>query len=247
MKIKLLTIALCVSLCTFGQSQVKLRSGETVEGNIKSFVNGVLTVTFKGNVLTFKQADISAIFFVKPEPETKVLTQTTTATPTPPTSTKAELKGVVTYYFNRNYGDKPDVGARIYLRKIDTTNGQRSVIYKYERARTCRALIEYKTQIESCTKTLKELNADTKEGFEKLNKDVVAELVALDYGKDVMKVTADGSGNYSVNVEPGLYEIIFVSKGRTDLTMAEIMGKIDTEIYQLTAGEHKIIDKRFDL
>ena len=36
-----------------------------------------------------------------------------------------KLSGVVTYYFNENYGDKPDIGAKIYIKsctEIDTTS-----------------------------------------------------------------------------------------------------------------------------
>ena len=36
-----------------------------------------------------------------------------------------KLSGVVTYYFNENCGDKPDIGAKIYIKsctEIDTTS-----------------------------------------------------------------------------------------------------------------------------
>lgn len=244
MKYKLLALELLLSTLCFGQSQVKLKSGETVEGNIKSLINDVLTLTFKGNTLTFKQSDIATIYFVKPVQEE---TKSTVVIATPPA--KAELKGVVTYYFNKNFGDKPDVGARIYLRKTDTSNGKRSLIHNYDWARLCRSEIGYtgasKSEIEHCTKLLKELHADTKEGFDKMNTDVFQELLGLDYKADVKKVTADGNGNYSISLEPGLYEVIFISKGRNDHSLAEIDGKIDVDIIYLSAGEQKVIDERF--
>lgn len=235
MKIKLFVVGLFLTVLTFGQTQINLKSGEKIEGEVKSLVNGVLTVNFKENNLTLKQSDIESIFFVKQ------------SNSTPTSNNKAELRGVVTYYFNKNYGDNPDIGARIYLRKTDTTNRKASLIQKYGRAKVCRSLIGYKTEVESCTRLLKELNADTKEGFDKMNTDMIGELVNLDDSKDVTKVTADGNGNYSVSVEPGLYEIIFISKGRPDMTVAEINGKIDTKVLYLKSGDTKVIDKRFEL
>lgn len=228
-----------IPFVAFSQNQVKLKSGENIDGTVKSLTNGVLTVTIKGNNLTFKQADVEAIYFDK----AKVQEQPQVSN----SNQKANLKGVITYYFNKNYGDKPDVGAKIYLKKTDTINKKRSVIYNYQRANVCRSLIKMNANVESCKKTLTEIGINSDKDFDDLNSKVIKEFMEMDYSDTVKKVTADGNGNYSVSVEPGLYEVIYVSKGRNDLTVAEINGKIDSNIINLKAGDEITKDKRFDM
>lgn len=235
--IKLLFVI--IPFCAFSQNQIKLKSGENIDGTVKSLSNGILTVAIKNNNLTFKQSDVEAIYFDKAQQHE----QTKSAS----LNQKAKLKGVITYFFNKNYGDKPDVGAKIYLKKTDTLDKKRSAIYNYQRANVCRSLIKMNTNVESCKKTLAEIGANTDKEFEELNSKVIKEFMEMDYDESVKKVTADGNGNYSVSIAPGLYEVIFVSKGRNDLTLAEINGKISSNIIEVIAGDEITKDKRFDI
>ena len=152
-----------VSKFSFGQSQIFLKNGDKIEGEIKSLVNGVFTVKFKGNNITLKLSDIESIIMDK-----KASSNTSV-------NAKAEVKGVVTYYFNKNYGDKPDVGAIVYLRKTDTTNQKRSIFYTYNIVKVCK-----NSKNEFCVKQLKQLNADTKEGFDKIDSEAAQEKIKLD-------------------------------------------------------------------
>ncbi len=237
MKFKLLMISLLISSFCFAQSTVSLKSGETIEGNIVSLVNGVLKITFKGNTLNFNQSDLKSIEFVKSESKPQSGVNTVTG----------EVKGVVTYYFNKNYGDKPDVGAKIYMRKIDTAGHKNTAIQLYQRATTLKSLIDYKVDVEKYTKLLEELSGSTKEGYSKLNSDVLTDIFKVERDDSAKKVTADGNGNYSIKAEPGLYEVIFISKGRTSSTMAEISGKLSSKIVTIKSGEVKTLDYRFGL
>lgn len=230
-----------IPFVAFSQNQIKLKSGENIDGTVKSLANGILTVTIKGNNLTFKQSDVEAIYFDKEKAKTNEQTQVSN------TNQKSTLKGVVTYYFNKNYGDKPDVGAKIYLRKVDTINKKNSVIYDYGRAKVCRSLIKMNTSVESCKKTLADLGVETEKEFDDLSSKVVKEMLEMDFDKNVKKVTVDGNGNYSINAEPSTYEVIFVSKGRNDLSVAEISGKIKSTKIELKSGEEVTKDIRFDM
>ncbi len=223
----------------FSQNQIKLKSGENIDGNAISLTNGVLTITIKGNNLTFLQTDIEAIYFDKEKIQAQTLASNSIQ--------KANLKGVITYFFNNNFGDKPDVGAKIYIRKTDTTDEKRSYIYNYERAKVCRDLIKMNEVVESCKKTLKEIGVETDIDFDNLNFKVLDEFREMNNNESVKKVTADGNGNYSISVEPGLYEVIYVSKGRNDLTLAEVNGQIDTKIITLKAGDDITKDNRFNM
>ena len=225
---------LLISISIFGQHQIRLKSGEKIDGLVKSLSNGVLTVAIKENSLTFKQSDISSIYFEKEN------------LPSVTPNMKGNIKGVVTYYFNQNYGDKPDVGAKIYVRKTDSISKKNSVINKFQRVKVCRYLLQMKTNIEDCKKTLANLGVETDADFDKLNSTILSEFLGMDFNKNIKKITADGNGNYSLSLDPGLYEIIFVSKGRNDLSVAEIEGKISNEFINLKPGDELTVDKRFD-
>jgi len=236
MKTLLLTLSLmtCIWSCSQGQSLVTLKNGNKIEGKIISLVNDTLTINFNGNIIKLKQSNIESIIMDK-------------NTVTVSTNTNATLKGVVTYFFNDNYGDKPDVGAKVYLRKTDTTNRKMSILFNYQLAKFCKYLWKIEKD-EKHLKTLQKLNADTKKGFDKLDSLASNEVLNLDLGiTDAIKTTVDGNGNYSLNAEPGLYEIIFISKGRSAPSQTEIMGQIETKIIFLKAGEIAVSDVRFSI
>lgn len=237
MKIKLIIISLLMSINCLCQTQVNLKSGEKLEGEVKSLIDGIITLNFKGNILTLKQNEIESIFFVKPIIDKTIQLSQNEA--------KGEFRGVVTYFFNNNYGDKPDVGATVYFKKVDTTGNNRSFTYKFTQANYCR---NEKKLSDYCIKLLKEVDADTDSGFKKLNYQTMEEFFKMEiYDKNINKVTVDGSGNYSTKVEPGLYEVFFKSKGRNGLGLAETSGKIASRVYFVKAGEVKNIDIRFGL
>lgn len=234
MKTNLLAFILLTFLSTFAfsQSQITLKNGDKIEGEIKSLLNGILTVKFQANNITLKQADIESIIMDKK------------SVPVSTINTKATVKGVVTYFFNNNYGDKPDVGAMVYLRKTDSAHQEERVFIKYKVIQVCK-----NSKSEFCVKSLEKYNATTKEGLEAIDKEAFTERLKLDMGENngVIKATVDGNGNYSVNVDPGLYEIIFVSKGRTGMTITEIKGKLESKIIKVKSGETITSDFRFDI
>lgn len=241
MKYKVILLALIFAASTrcLSQTLVTLKSGETINGTVTSLLNGVLKVTFKGNVINIKQSDLKSIDFVKDDAKQVAATKTT--------SNNGELKGVITYYFNRNYGDKPDIGAKIYVRKTDTTGRKLSPTAKYERAAVLKYLVDNKVDVEKYSSQLKEMNGDTKAGFDELSSAVIKDIYSIDRDETAKVVTADGNGSYSVKLSPGLYEVIITSKGRTSLTVAEINGKIATKIVLIKADDVKTIDYRFGL
>lgn len=240
MKLKLILIGIMMSLGTFsyGQSVITLKTGEIIEGSVTSLINGTLKISFKGNPISIKQSELKSIDFVKGDLKS-ITTSNNIST--------GELKGVVTYYFNKNYGDKPDVGAKIYVRKTDTAGHKLSPTAKYERAAVLKYLVDNKVDVEKYSSQLKEMNGDTKAGFDELSSAVIKDIYSIDRDETARIVTADGNGSYSVKLSPGLYEVIITSKGRTSLTVAEINGKIATKIVSIKADDVKTIDYRFGL
>jgi hypothetical protein len=222
----------------FGQTVITLKSGEIIEGNVTSLINGILKVSFKENPINIKQSELKSIDFVKGELKTIAPNKNIS---------NGELKGVVTYYFNKNYGDKPDVGAKIYVRNTDTTGHKQSPTAKYERAAVLKYLVDNKVDVEKYSSQLKEMNGDTKAGFDELSSAVIKDMYSIERDETAKIVTADGNGSYSVKLSPGLYEVIITSKGRTSLTVAEINGKIATKIISIKSDDVKTIDYRFGL
>ncbi|TCD22008.1 hypothetical protein EZ456_17860 [Pedobacter psychrodurus] len=240
MKLKLIVIVMILSFVTtaFGQTVITLKSGEIIEGNVTSLINGILKISFKGNPINIKQSELKSIDFVKEDLKTIASNKNLS---------NGELKGVVTYYFNKNYGDKPDVGAKIYVRKTDTTGRKQSPTAKYERAAVLKYLVDNKVDVEKYSSQLKEMNGDTKAGFDELSSAVIKDMYSIERDETAKIVTADGNGSYSVKLSPGLYEVIITSKGRTSLTVAEINGKIATKIISIKSDDVKTIDYRFGL
>jgi len=230
------TLLMFLNFCfVFSQHEIKLKSGETINGEVKSLLNGQLIVSFKGNNLKLEVSDIESIFFVKSTQSSKDAN-----------SDKGELKGVVTYFFNKNFGDRPDIGATVLINRTDSINGNKSLIGVYQIAQSYKSLITLgviskdKVNIE-----LKKLNADTEEGFKKLDFNAWKEL--LEFEAKALKLTVDGSGSYSVKLDAGMYEVIIVSKGRRGYTTTENLGQVYRKLITIKSGEVCNFDKRFDI
>ena len=120
----------------------------------------------------------------------------------------ATIKGVVTYFFNTSQGDKPDIGAKVFI--VDTAKCQgydKAIAFQYDLAR-----IKKLTRTDAGFKTLDDKSHSN---FEKIKT-----------AADAVSCTVDGSGNYSIPVTSGTYYILFQSKGRTSMTMTEIAGNL---------------------
>lgn len=147
------------------------------------------------------------------------------------------IKGVVTYYFNQNYGDKPDIGSEVTLVKEKDIE---VLIKEYKSCKT-KEVIEEKYRLEDEYKIAKSnlnslpWNAKSKtEKFhrakvdsvnflikenqsKKVKSEVCEMLVLINYkknNKDGFFTTVDGSGNYSMKIPSGNYLIAIRSNGR---------------------------------
>jgi hypothetical protein len=138
---------------------------------------------------------------------------------------KYALKGVVLYYFNANYGDKPDAGAQAYLltpelsKRLGITMSSyfnyRLLNVKYDAAGL---LIKPEKRLSSEEKKLKEdlkLSADSL-----LKKQFQLETEKIPF------VTADGNGVFTKNLLPGKYLVLVKSSHRKGDTVAEINGQL---------------------
>jgi len=142
----------------------------------------------------------------------------------------AELKGVITYFFNDNFGFKPDVGATIYIIEGDEENEAYNSIKDFQRQKK---LTSAYLDVLSSDKKLK--NKEKKQKKEEANKILeektnaaLSSIFQIEISKSYKELLmADGDGNFSAILPEGDYIVIAISKNRNDLNVAEIKGKID--------------------
>jgi hypothetical protein len=158
-----------------------------------------------------------------------------------------ELKGVITYFFNKYQGDKPDIGAQIEIWPyVDKTD---SLIDKFIEAKTYQILYKSASYEDKSNfmDHLVKLNCETKTKFDSLDMKVAIKTLLLKKNKDLITLNADGSGNYSVYLMPGVYEILITSKGRTGLSVTEAMGKIAHAFITIKPNNQAFFSHKFDL
>jgi hypothetical protein len=215
----------------FAQHLVNLKSGEKLEGQVKSLQNGLLVLSFKGNDIVLKEQDITSIIFSKDLPSTEQ---------------SGEIKGVVTYYFNANYGDKPDVGATIWIKPLDSTKRLDKLMENFQIAKYCTNILKLSKKDDRCEKVLIELNANTPDKLKKLDEETLVEIIRFKKSENVIQLTADGSGIYSTKVSNGIYEVLIISQGRKGLSITEVNGQVSCSAVEVKDGKVVVINKKFD-
>jgi len=187
-------------------------------------------------------------------------------------SCKAQkIEGVVSYYFNSNYGYKPDIGAEVYIIKENDS----IEMYKHFRLIQDFAFLRLNWQaynqdlemyglltnrekkheegakwtswanekLEICKKS----GVENKYQFDSICaiiKDLVFDL-KVHQTKKILQV--DGAGRYSADINPGQYLIIIKSKGRTANNSAEYSGKLDAHYIYSKANDTQEANSQFSL
>jgi len=228
----------------FAQNEIHLKSGEIIDCQVKSFNNGDLAADFKGNIIHLKMAEIASIFFEKTQPKidtTKPLIEI------PKPIEKGELKGVVTYFFNNNYGDKPDIGAEVWIYKIIDDEDEKKLndFLKLELASTIRERQINNPDESIDTNELKKLDAYPYKKFSELSLRVSKMIIDIEYRENRLNITVDGNGNYSAKLEPGKYGIIARSNHEINNHMNTLMNepKMLPDVVDIKPNE--TVDKSF--
>jgi len=236
-----------------GQNVLFLKSGEKINGKVVRFKNDTLTFNFKGTKMRFKSSEIVSVYFdekevpkEKPNPSTQIIEQKQ--------EQKGKITGVVTYFFNDNYGDKPDVGAEILIINISKIPDFKYLtVDSFYHANTYKNLYDsYAAMSEipdNISNELKEYGVDTKERFDALDKRTDDELdkIRYEFNYYCIKLVVDGNGNFSSNVPPGKYYVYVQSNNRKGHSRTEIMGKIYCKKVVVKSGETSNLNAKFDL
>lgn len=86
---------------------------------------------------------------------------------------------------------------------------------------------------------------DTSEKSSKAGVDLYMQLLKLD--EDLPKKTVDSNGNYSMNIDAGIYYVYIKSKNRTDLIMPETDGKVYIKKVKISENSDKDVSYNFEL
>lgn len=167
--------------------------------------------------------------------------------------TKTTLKGVITYFFNEYQGDKPDVGAHIWV--IDSADAKDFNIKTADSFYYANFYLEIKASYvgmgvavpADVLKRISDYGADAGDNFNSLDRRNAMQVFSLEYNSKVRKATVDGSGSYSFSLPPGDYFVYIKSNGRQGQTVSEISGKMRIMEVRLAPTEDADASWKFDL
>ena len=235
---KILLIVIFISIHIFPQNILLLKSGEKFQGKMVEFKNGKIQFSVRNNLLTFNANEVVSIIF-----------NSDTLVNYSDQKLNATIKGVVTYFFNENFGYKPDVGADIFIiNDKDLGNINTDYIQNYKRAKTLFDLIILGSgkMNDNFLKELSEINAETKDKFKDLDDRSGKAILAFRTSGKAIELSVDGNGGFSKVLKPGDYSLLIVSKNRKDLTLSEVMGKIYFQKLKLLNDTEEDIKVEFD-
>ena len=221
-----------------------------MNGKVERFRNDTLTFKFKGNKIQFKSTEIEAVYFSEKE---IIKEKPTSSTSINIPKQEGKISGVVTYFFNKNYGDKPDVGSQVLIiNSTNIPNFQFKTVDSFLYAKTYRSLYSsYASRgkvPDDIKEHVKKYGVETKDGFDAFDNRTREELNKIKF-KNIYycsKVTVDGNGTFSANIEPGKYYVYITSNNRTGDSMTEIMGKVYCEEVIVKPNETTTVKAKFD-
>jgi hypothetical protein len=246
MKNSFLIILLITALSNTGLSQntLYLRNGDTMSGKLEGFRNDTLLFNFQGNILKFKPNDIVSIFFngkdTSRDPGKAIITSETNL------STMVKISGLLTYLTKFEF--EPDAGSDVYfadstnltdfnLATLDSFNNY--IVYKaYKKAWK----VPNSKLIENIYNEAEKYNFD-KEDFNLMDKRAAMNISKIVNAKKVTKASVDGTGNYSIKVNPGTYYVLF--KSRNSARLNKLQTAEPFKCYEINIIEGKDITMNY--
>lgn len=243
-----LMVILMANLACYGQNVLFLKNGDRLNGKLEGTKLDSLIFKLHGAKINFSSSDVLALFFDEKVAPNSISTLDNSKN----NKESAKISGVVTYYFNSNYGDKPDIGAEIYI--VDSLA---LLDFKYEEVKDFFLAIIYRDILVSSKRQkmpipafiqnqVVKLKLDDKAAFDESDKNAYQNIQKLMNSDKAIKTVADGNGNYSVKVSPGTYYVLIKSNNREGMTTTMISGKIFCEKHSITDGSELSINAKFD-
>ena len=166
---------------------------------------------------------------------------------------EGQISGVITYFFNDNYGDKPDIGAQVFI--IDTLqikNFNVNTVDSFYYGKTYRSLYEFynakgkkRKMPDNILEQVKKYGVESKEQYESLDYRTAKELMKIK-NSNALKLVVDGNGKITSAIRPGIYYVLIISNNRKNISVTEISGKYKLEILKIKSEETNNFSTNFD-
>lgn len=174
------------------------------------------------------------------------------------------VTGVVSFFFNKYQGYKPDIGAKVYvtlencdsiddyLRAYDAKTGIELNKYYIEEFKSYGEK-ENKETIDDLNKSItykqEILNSYAKDTttFKQNEEKAYRILSKITSNKDTYKTTVDGVGNFTIDVPPGKYNVLIISVGRTKVNLLEVGGQLMIKSTEVKSKAKSNIDVKFEV
>jgi len=150
------------------------------------------------------------------------------------------------FYYGKSYQDLY-FGAMELYDKFSSSLKKMKKGKKYDKDRKIIkwAMKQAQESMERNKKQLVKYEYDTPQKYLKIGVDLYIQLLKLD--EDLPKKTVDNNGNYSMNINPGVYYVYIKSKNRTGLLIPETDGKIYIKKIKILENSDKDISYNFEL
>ncbi len=175
-------------------------------------------------------------------------------------SKKGTLSGVVTYFFNNNFGYKPDIGSEVMLvSKVASPEFDFSVVEKFLQVNlimTLRSLeihnaamlakIGMRTPTPIAAGELEKAGIANESDWAALTKQAADMWSIAERGNKTIKLVADGNGSFKRSIPPGEYYVLIRSKQRTGSNTLEIFGKVQAKKVVISSDEEVSVSAKFE-
>ncbi len=163
---------------------------------------------------------------------------------------KGMVKGKVSFYDDQKDGVKPDIGSKILIRKTNNNDSRNFIISEYNKAKYYKKLIKSNAitddKYKSIEGKLEELDANSDNGFDELCSNAIKHVLkSRRYGTSSI-LTVDKNGDFEAYLDQGTYEVIAISKNKTFLTEAEVLGQITNKIVEIKNEDVVIVNFEFN-
>ena len=154
---------------------------------------------------------------------------------------RGELVGTANYYFNANYGEKPDAGSNVYIISPEDAPGITADQFKkYLLLRVAANT----TSPEFAKEILTKYNAQI-DDWKFIGEELGKSLLTVISSKKTIKLTADGNGSFKMKLRPGRYWAIVRSAHRHALSLLEADGQVSFHEVEIEAGDQANISAKF--
>jgi hypothetical protein len=165
----------------------------------------------------------------------------------------SSIHGVVTFFFNQYQGDKPDIGAGVFI--LDSTKAKRfnplivdSFIFGNSYRHIAANYRQRGSSIpDNILRELRNFGADSDDNFRALDNRCYMSFLTFQSSDDANSTTVDATGSYYIAVKPGVYYIFIRSHNRTSMTVSEYSGRLFFRKVKVKSGQTIDVSTRFDI